>query len=444
MKYAKSLIILLALLVLTSCGSSSSASQASGPSSQSTESESSYPVEWVGTYGGAQGTVLTLVGDGTARIGFLPSDKTIDMDSSWEFSDDSVIVHCKAYEYDISANTKERDDGILLFESEEPRWNPEPFIKISSAATVFSKDDYLAMMEDIDFHIESLPSHDSTGWDSSSSYTEVTSGGLLFKVPGYFTMTDSEDTDLSYVVKDHDDVGILLRIQDLGDALTDDKYKTEKYGWPDTFMEGTGVKGHHIMDVKNCRIAGQPARLFTFYANTDNLGEYHVRVACINNTDSGRFISVSILQNLDTLHDFISDYDRMIEQVSLAPDSGKQEETKAAEETTSVSSGSASGYEDIYNEYAKKIRDRAPELVEEYKREAKANTQGLEGLATLCNEKIEVLAGISTEGTEKMAEYMLKHGNGSSSDYYDWAGKLNKVYMDEAEKITKAYMNSVM
>lgn len=115
-------------------------------------------------------------------------------------------------------------------------------------------------------------------------------------------------------------------------------------------------------------------------------------------------------------------------------------EAPKAEEAT----GSATGYEGIYNEYAKKIRDAAPTLVEEYKEEAAKNSGGLDGLATICNEKIEKLAEISNEGVEKMAEYMMTKGSGKYDEYSEWSGKLMQVYMEESQKITEAYMSSAM
>lgn len=90
----------------------------------------------------------------------------------------------------------------------------------------------------------------------------------------------------------------------------------------------------------------------------------------------------------------------------------------------------------------RKLKDATPTLIEEYKAEAINNTSGLEGLAEICNNKVEKLAEISTEGTEKMAEYMFKGGSGKNSEYQDWTMKLNSVYMEEAGKITDVYLKS--
>ncbi len=121
------------------------------------------------------------------------------------------------------------------------------------------------------------------------------------------------------------------------------------------------------------------------------------------------------------------------------------DETKGKTETKTeevAQSGKYSSYEDIYNEYKQKIIDATPGLVEEYNNEAASNNAGLEGLDEICNNKIAELAEISNEGVSEMADFMLKNGNGSYSDYEDWSGKLMQVYMDESGKITDAYMKS--
>ena len=103
---------------------------------------------------------------------------------------------------------------------------------------------------------------------------------------------------------------------------------------------------------------------------------------------------------------------------------------------------SLNSYEDILNEYSKKLREATPVLIEEYTEAAKNNQDGLTGLATLCNEKVSELAKISTDGTQAMATLHLKKGSGSYEEYSEWAGKLQAVYMEEAAKIQDVYMKS--
>ena len=117
--------------------------------------------------------------------------------------------------------------------------------------------------------------------------------------------------------------------------------------------------------------------------------------------------------------------------------------TSSNTETPKIEELIFGSYEDILNEYSKKLRDATPKLIEEYNEEAKSNQDGLMGLANISSEKVSKLAEISVEGTEEMAELYLIKGSGSYDEYSEWAEKLNDVYMEEAGKIQDAYMNSV-
>lgn len=92
---------------------------------------------------------------------------------------------------------------------------------------------------------------------------------------------------------------------------------------------------------------------------------------------------------------------------SKAAESSKPAESSKAETS---STQTVSKYEQIYNEYAQKIKDAAP------------------------TSSITELAEISNEGVSKMAEYMYsaKGTDGQYATYEEWAGKLMDVYMNEA------------
>ena len=104
---------------------------------------------------------------------------------------------------------------------------------------------------------------------------------------------------------------------------------------------------------------------------------------------------------------------------------GKEDDSKDTKDTKKEN-----GYQSIYDEYTKKLKEAAPKLVKEYKKEAK-DKKG----------DINALAELSTEGIEKMASLMLKNGD-KEAIYDEWAEKLTDVYMKQAEKITDAYMES--
>lgn len=112
------------------------------------------------------------------------------------------------------------------------------------------------------------------------------------------------------------------------------------------------------------------------------------------------------------------------------------------EEKNSSGKTAEQKYQAILDEYTKKIKDAVPGLVQEYNNEAANNQGGVEGLATISNEKVAKLAEISNEGVTKMAEVHLTSGSGKYENYEDWATKLTDVYMSEAQAITDAYMAS--
>ncbi len=99
-------------------------------------------------------------------------------------------------------------------------------------------------------------------------------------------------------------------------------------------------------------------------------------------------------------------------------------------------------YEDIYNEYVKKMEDKVSSLVREYKSDA-AGISDINRLADLCNEKIEKLADICNEGVGEMADLMYEKGD-SYSTYETWATKLMDEYTEISSQIFDAYLDSVI
>ena len=99
-------------------------------------------------------------------------------------------------------------------------------------------------------------------------------------------------------------------------------------------------------------------------------------------------------------------------------------------------------YAEILEEYSKKMRDATPTLIAEFHEEAKNNANGIMGLAEISNQKVSVLAEISTEGVQKMAKVMYASKESSYEEYSNWAGKLQDVYMEEAGKIQDVYMKA--
>lgn len=125
-------------------------------------------------------------------------------------------------------------------------------------------------------------------------------------------------------------------------------------------------------------------------------------------------------------------------QVEQTEDKDVKEEEVNPDETLEEA------YQRILDEYTIKLQEATPGVIADYKEEAKENNDGLEGLAELSNAKIVILAEISNEGVGEMAEVMMTKGSGSYDEYEGWAQRLMDVYMEEASKVTDAYMDSAM
>ena len=126
------------------------------------------------------------------------------------------------------------------------------------------------------------------------------------------------------------------------------------------------------------------------------------------------------------------------DDTSSSEQSNEPVESEVEEPVVEEETGYTS-YQEILDAYTVKLQEATPGLIEEYNAE---NTGGLEGLATICNEKVSSLAEISMEGIQEMANLYLHVGDGTDNEYQEWSGKLQDVYLTEAAKIQEAYMES--
>ena len=120
-----------------------------------------------------------------------------------------------------------------------------------------------------------------------------------------------------------------------------------------------------------------------------------------------------------------------------------QSSEPAQQEAATVSSANSTGYEAIYNDYAQRLRNATPVLINEYNLEKQSNTEGISGLAKILNNKIEKQAELLNEGIGELAKYYFSNSSGSYDEYEEWADKLYDVYMEEADKLYDVYMESV-
>lgn len=114
-----------------------------------------------------------------------------------------------------------------------------------------------------------------------------------------------------------------------------------------------------------------------------------------------------------------------------------QEESSGADHYASLST-----YAGILETYTNKMKAAVPGLVSEYENES-AGISDITRLAEICNDKVEDLAELCNEGVGKMAELMYDN-NDSYDTYSNWSEKLMNNYIEIAQEIQDAYINSAM
>ncbi len=121
------------------------------------------------------------------------------------------------------------------------------------------------------------------------------------------------------------------------------------------------------------------------------------------------------------------------------PDAEKAAEEASQEDVDSI--GDAT-YESILADYTAQLEEATPTLIEEFNAEAEGVTDVVE-LANICTDKIQELALIETQGTERMALVMYRDGD-DYEVYEDWSMKLYDVYEAQSMEITSAYEDAAL
>lgn len=99
-------------------------------------------------------------------------------------------------------------------------------------------------------------------------------------------------------------------------------------------------------------------------------------------------------------------------------------------------------YAKIVSTYTQKMNEAVPRLVSSYQSES-AGISDIEHLAEICNSKIEELAKICNDGIEEMAKLMYSNGD-SYSVYERWSGELMDNYLEIAQDLQNAYLDSIV
>ncbi len=293
--------------------------------------------------------------------------------------------------------------------------------------------------------------------ENKSCYYFAPIPNLVFTIPeefesysNYFCATPKEDY-----------VSLMFFKKDYSGSWTEaaDKYEKELL---------KRHKGHHTNNgAVYTTISGYEGRQYRCQYTDGAL----VCITCINNPQAQTLLCVMLAQDPDNSleNDYESAYSTLLSNASIrdinvpattrtasskkdepkepTKEVTKEESKKADTETYKGSSdlekkGKAlfNSYEDIYNEYTKKLK-------EEYEKDAKKLDEEINAkksvdyLAESSAEMVDRLAGICDEGIEVMADKVNVFNTG---DYMSWATKLTNEYMSYATDIEAKYMSGAM
>ncbi len=165
-----------------------------------------------------------------------------------------------------------------------------------------------------------------------------------------------------------------------------------------------------------------------------------MKVEFLTDGDGQEYSNLVNSQTYDSITLYLTSVtgEEVISQVQDETDGESIVDSQGDLSTENEASGNGSGYEDIFNTYEQKLKDKTQTLLEDYKNEsagADINTK-----ADLVMKKVEMLAELSNEGVEKMASYMFSHGD--ADGYEKWAGKLYDVYSEQSEILMNEYLDN--
>ena len=425
--------------------------------------------EAVGTYIGSLGSFISVLDDKSAAYYYIGYDEPY-TDCSWEYDGTTFSITIDDLDVtmrgDLPATGKE---STLVGNRDD--WSDEIFKKIDSNSEILNADQYVELRKST---IE-VPGKDEMKGFNSASNASYTVNGHTFELPSYYgdPQNSTNDNIDSFYISDGTPFTDLMVTYIADCSKNTDWGEKGQSAISDTISglcENESIYDFWLADYQLSKPFG--AYLHTQFIAKFSISydkqvyDYNVKaVSLYSETENAAYVFM-LMEAADSEYGYFDDLDRIVSSFAetSASDSSKseasdekqqskqqstQKETATAEkeskkDTASKSdkSGSNASYQEILDNYTKKLQDATPGLIKEYQNEAKANTNGVDGLAEICNDKISVLAEISNDGISEMAEIYFRSGSGAYSEYEDWAGKLTDVYMEESGKITDAYINS--
>lgn len=485
-------LILASAISLSACGATSSTSEetvssesaavenssandhSSESSSMEVEAEKAPELtdeeqEAVGTYIGSLGSFISVLDDKSAAYYYIGYDEPY-TDCSWKYDGTTFSITIDDLDVTMRGDLPTTDKEATLVGNRDD-WSDEIFKKIDSNSEILNADQYVDLRKNT---IE-VPDKDEMKGFNSASNVSYTVNGHTFELPSYYgdSRVSSDDKSMFFYIADGSPYTYLMVV------YAPDCNKNVDWGKNGQPAMTGALNGlYENSSSHNCWLVDyQLSKTFGTYLHAQfdaemslsqdkQVYDYNVKSVLLYNEAEDTMYEFLLMEAADSEYGYSDDLDRIVSSFAetSASDSSKseasdekqqskqqstQKETAAAEKESkkdtaykSDKSGSNASYQEILDSYTKKLQDATPGLIKEYQNEAKANTNGVDGLAEICNDKISVLAEICDDGISEMAEIYFRSGSGAYSEYEDWAGKLTDVYMEESGKITDVYINS--
>ena len=443
MKKNMVIILLFSVAMMFMCGCSETAEDGGSEtasevivqenSTEETESETveeSEPIsEWVGTYAGVFGSVLSLSTDGSVSLFHNPHEEKNITDGSWEedHGRNSVKVSINGDDFYLEKNPAVGKE-YYVFRCEDESVLKEDLKIVDRYLMCNSEDDYFTAMGAAVFHLEDLPDKPKKNGYAHETNRSVVLGGIEFEIPEYFIDTGALN-GLGFGCKDEgqSNMSYYMNLGSFDASAEDMSFSELKYTAPYLNLKDAPKGSNRICDAMDCTIAGNEGRIFTVYSK--EMGHY-VRYASMYYKERNQIFVMFLMEDENSTYDCFDDFDRMLQEAHPYGDSSSDTD-KVIDES----------YEMIYEEYSALIRNSAPRIAASYAEEVQGKSYDIDTLARICNDKVSELAQITNEGTGKMASYMWQEG-GDYQVYNEWANKLNSVYIEEARQISDVYMDA--
>ncbi len=176
-----------------------------------------------GTYVGLHGSGITFLSDGTAEY-FWKEWTDVETGDKWSFDGKKIIMRSKSLHYDIYAEISGMNIASLTFQSDNPGWDDEIFVRVSDKADSKDVDAYVALIEKQLNISLNRPSKQSDNGEASGVSKE-----LKEFLDGYEAFVDEYVEFMKQYQKNPTDLTLLLKYAAIMKKYADFEKALENY-----------------------------------------------------------------------------------------------------------------------------------------------------------------------------------------------------------------------